>query len=441
MAETVIMETQTLTFAEDSIYGKTAMMAELSDNNLLAAIGVPFKVTWDGAEYTVNGQYVMGFMALGNLSIFDTSFPDTGEPFLIGGEVGYFTFVSSDAEATTHSIGITVDIDPTVFEPIYGPVAVSEFTEATGGVYIYQYFGTIANITQGKTYFVYWDHVLFKVLGESYELVISETESFMLPYLGDIGLMAATGNVPEGTDGSGEPFCIYVASSEITGGTPQSMVVTNSSGSSHYVGIFAVATNVVLKDRNGQPTEYAGVKKIKVNMSDGTTSLWIDETTVPTPVATEVELNLANGNQTITPSSGQVFNSVEIIKPADLLPGNILKNKNIGGVLGTYEAPEEMTVTITPDFSGGNITEVPETGKVFNEVIVVKPETLLDQNIKKNVAVAGITGGLNYIETVTTASGMDAVLVEENEGNVYKYTGATTDNYTSGDIYIVEAVT
>jgi len=440
MADTVILETQTLTFEEGTLFGKTAMMSELSDEDLFAAIGIPLKITWDGNEYILDGQYIAGMAAFGNLSIMDSSYPDTGEPFIIGGQLGYGVFISADMTAQTHNVGISVDFDFSTLELIQTPGNIP-FSGMVEGLYAGDSNGAFAGIKANKSYLVYWDAVFFKVPGESYEIAISETENATISYVGDIGLMAVAGEVPEGTDGSGEPFCIYVVPSEVTGGAPFDAVITNSSASSHVVGLVEIAAKVVLKDRNGQPVEHAPVQKIKVKMSDGTISLWIDETSVPTPVPAEIELDLTGGNQTVTPINGQVFSSIEIIKPADLSPENILLNKNIGGVIGAYEAPEKITAEITPDFSGGNMTKVPDAGKVFDEVVVIKPETLLEENIKKNAVVAGITGSLNYIEDVATASGMDSVLIEENEGNVYRYTGTTTDIYVNGDIYIVEAGT
>ena len=42
------------------------------------------------------------------------------------------------------------------------------------------------------------------------------------------------------------------------------------------------------------------------------------------------------------------------------------------------------------------------------------------------------------IETITTAEEMDAKLVAENVGNAYRYIGAATEFYATGDFYIVE---
>ena len=57
--------------------------------------------------------------------------------------------------------------------------------------------------------------------------------------------------------------------------------------------------------------------------------------------------------------------------------------------------------------------------------------TYVPSDIDFNVNVAGI------IE-IATSSAMDAVLVADNVGKYYKYTGTTDDKYTNGDIYQVQ---
>ena len=98
--------------------------------------------------------------------------------------------------------------------------------------------------------------------------------------------------------------------------------------------------------------------------------------------AKEVDLAMASGNQTITPTSGKVLSQVVVKKPATMLPENIKKDVNIGGVTGTLEiggggelnvaygdtAPEDTSklwvktaepdsVEISPDFGYGEAVQ------------------------------------------------------------------------------------
>ena len=141
-------------------------------------------------------------------------------------------------------------------------------------------------------------------------------------------------------------------------------------------------------------------------------------------------LAMAAGNQSVTPDSGKVLSKVTITKPATLIAGNVKKDVNIGGVVGTLEPQKEeqekpITITangsqtVTPDagkvlskvtittnvpatpteektvtlaLADGNQVINPTAGKNISKVTITKPETLLPENIKKGVTIAGVVG-------------------------------------------------
>lgn len=70
---------------------------------------------------------------------------------------------------------------------------------------------------------------------------------------------------------------------------------------------------------------------------DGWTEVHVDVPAIPTEEKT-VELALASGNQIVNPTAGKNISKVTITKPATLIPENIKKDVTIAGVLGTYEA-------------------------------------------------------------------------------------------------------
>lgn len=51
-----------------------------------------------------------------------------------------------------------------------------------------------------------------------------------------------------------------------------------------------------------------------------------------------VDLSMASGNQVVSPDSGKVLSKVTVNKPSTLIPDNIKKDVNIGGVVGTLES-------------------------------------------------------------------------------------------------------
>ena len=129
--------------------------------------------------------------------------------------------------------------------------------------------------------------------------------------------------------------------------------------------------NIELKDKNGITLKTAGKycsedvgiipklqsKSVATNGSVvadegycGLDSVTVDVPATPTEEKT-VDLAMALGNQTITPTSGKVLSQVVVKKPATLIAGNIKKDVNIGGVTGTLEpqtAPKLQTKTVTP---------------------------------------------------------------------------------------------
>lgn len=72
----------------------------------------------------------------------------------------------------------------------------------------------------------------------------------------------------------------------------------------------------------------------------GLSKVTVSVPTTPTEEKT-VELALADGNQVLTPTAGKNFSKVTITKPATLLPENIKKGVTIAGVVGTYETPAQ----------------------------------------------------------------------------------------------------
>lgn len=114
---------------------------------------------------------------------------------------------------------------------------------------------------------------------------------------------------------------------------------------------------------------------------------------VPDTEEVAVELDMSEGDQTIEPSEGKLLSKATVKKPETLVPENILLGVEIGGVVGSAVAEvetEEKTVEL--DFSSGDMTIEPTEGKFLSRVDIPKPETLVPENIAKDVMIAGILG-------------------------------------------------
>ena len=154
---------------------------------------------------------------------------------------------------------------------------------------------------------------------------------------------------------------------------------------------------------------------------DKENNVWIEQKGA-TPVqpakpeqAKTVDLNMATGNQTVLPDEGMTLSSATIIKPDTMIPENIKIGVNIGGVVGTAPTPKaEQTKTVNLDMAAGNQTINPDEGKVLSSAVVTKPTTLVAENIKKDVNIGGVIGTLEEVPTgqyitMTYAPGGEAV--------------------------------
>lgn len=115
-----------------------------------------------------------------------------------------------------------------------------------------------------------------------------------------------------------------------------------------------------------------------------------------TEQAKTVDLAMASGNQVVSPDSGKVLSGVTITKPATLVASNIKKGVTIGGVVGSYD-PTFTTETKTVDLAMGSGNQVisKSSGKDgMTQVTITKPSTMLPANIKKGVNIGGVVGSL-----------------------------------------------
>ena len=126
----------------------------------------------------------------------------------------------------------------------------------------------------------------------------------------------------------------------------------------------------------------------------GLDSVTVDVPATPTQEKT-VDLAMASGDQVIPPDSGYDLSKVTVKKPSTLVASNIKTGVSIGGVTGTLEAKkDEEAKTVDLAMASGDQTIPPTSGKVLSQVVVKKPATMLPENIKKDVNIGGVTGTL-----------------------------------------------
>jgi hypothetical protein len=189
--------------------------------------------------------------------------------------------------------------------------------------------------------------------------------------------------------------------------------------------------------------------------SNGTTTLATKNTYVPcdidfnvnVPVPSVplqdsklVELSMADGsNQNVMPDTNYTaMKQVIIVKPTALVAGNIRNGISIAGISGSFTADANAlsgnilsgkTAYVRGSKVTGSIPTYSGTTNVTSNQTLETSGKYMPNDIVVNVA--------GIIE-IATSSAMDAVLVADNVGKYYKYTGTTDDKYTNGDIYQVQ---
>lgn len=102
---------------------------------------------------------------------------------------------------------------------------------------------------------------------------------------------------------------------------------------SHTVAVYKATEaqpKIVLKDMNGKDNTYEGVTAVKLNKDDGSTQIFSKGEAEEKTIA----LDFSAGDMEIA-EENKLFSSVTIPKPETLLPENIAKDVTIAGVVGT----------------------------------------------------------------------------------------------------------
>lgn len=169
----------------------------------------------------------------------------------------------------------------------------------------------------------------------------------------------------------------------------------------------------------------------------GLDSVTVDVPATPTQEKT-VDLAMASGDQVIPPDSGYDLSKVTVKKPSTLVASNIKTGVSIGGVTGTLEAKkDEEAKTVDLAMASGDQTITPTSGKVLSQVVVKKPATMLPENIKKDVNIGGVTGTLEpqtapklQTKTVTPTKSQQSVSPDSGYDGLSSVTvNAIPDNY------------
>lgn len=382
MAST-ILELQTLTNFVEEEGGRVFL--DYMDCPLFV-VGHTHQITWDGTVYTCIAQIADGIPVLGNAAILGGE--DTGEPFLFGVVPGEFLdagtnimiIFSVDPNATEHTVAITAE---TAAELTFFYLDLPFQYVSFYGMYLWETYGdtdrfpdpTPFELIPGETYRVVWDGVPYDCIG-----IDVNSGGLSGVGLGNFGLLGMAAD-------TGEPFVMGVFSDG-----SDTACLTPQEGSYHNMIIYRLipaGNEIVLKNYSGEPVTYENVDAVMFDTPEGGTQVYTRGSLIS---GISVQLDLKDGDQTITVPDGTVARSATILKPDTLVPENIRNGTTIAGVEGEFLGDtEELALSLS--MADGDMVITPtDDCKVISQVTITKPETLIPENIAEGVEIGGVVG-------------------------------------------------
>lgn len=357
--------------------------------------GEKYMVYWDGILYNCVGTQVAdGVWGIGNLSLFDPSLPNTEQPFVIGYIVespsNTSGYMSTDLEATSHEVAIyrlEEKESLVVFEEqeVSGFEYDSDFGAYTTGAKRPAEF----SLEAGKKYQVLW--------GE--EEFVKESVSTPYPFDTRIDMVLLGNGRAIGLEDTGEPFSFaYVPSLDA------SMILSGSDASINIaISIYEEPDGVVIRNPRGKTIVYGDYPQLLINKVSGEKEIYSKGKSVDNLT---VSLDLSNGDQTIYPVEKLFTQSTTIKKPDSLQPSNIVKDVEIAGVVGSVDVSKE-DVVVDLNLASGDQVVTPSVAASLSSVTITKPDTLVAENIKSGVVIGGVEGILTQAQGVETSVELD----------------------------------
>lgn len=152
--------------------------------------------------------------------------------------------------------------------------------------------------------------------------------------------------------------------------------------------------DAVILNYSQTPVNYEAVPKVWLTHPDSTEEapVLVPFTYGELVEGTEITPDFSAGDMTISVPDGSLVKEATILKPEGLTPENVRQGVNICGIDGEFLGDtEEAEVELS--MADGNQVILPSAdGKSLSKVTVKKPETLIPENIAKGVEIGGVVG-------------------------------------------------
>ena len=351
-------------FAFDSTYGAYAY--GVNPHPFTFVLGDTYTVTWDGVAYECVSQdmsaLAAGCIAIGDLSAFGGT--GNSEPFVIAWIPGGVTFFSF-AEGESHTVEIQAHSNV-----VYSAQGIA-LTD--GGAEV-----AVCGLVIGEEYTV-------AINGTEHTLIakeVSTEDGLSISYVGNMGLIDSI------YEDTGENFVFY----DVTAANVAVIFCPTASAVDLTIAI-AVSeeedpVGIIMKNYYGENVAYYGLETVSFNTTD------MGEVTFTKGIKTQktVSADFSAGDQVIQAGECELYDRVTVEKPENLLPENIRSGETVAGIEGTFIGDtEEVTVDLAMA-DGDQVVTPSAEGKVLSQVTIKKPETLIPENIAKDVDIGGIIG-------------------------------------------------
>lgn len=125
--------------------------------------------------------------------------------------------------------------------------------------------------------------------------------------------------------------------------------------------------HVSLYDRTGTPGNYEIGKGIRLFSADGTPRDFISSS----PVEATIQPNFAEGDMEVLPNDDELFSKVTVRQPETLVPENIAKDVDVCGIIGTMVTGKKIVC------DSGTLTGHSESDVVVEHSLGVTPDLII----------------------------------------------------------------
>lgn len=389
-----------------------------------------YTVYWDGEPYVCVAEELPADdgsepVFAGNMHALGVSAGNENAPFIIGSTVDRNELADLDDSNPSHSVsiyyGATTGNGDTTALP---ETALSGFEQDNTGFYGVYFSPAIYQLEAGTEYKVIWDGVEYKVTAID---------------IGDImdGFVFAGNGADFIAPDSGEPFAITSYSDSEYSET--AFYALRDYDKEHTIAIYyadegqvpdepvdpdeepETREGIILKDRNGKDVAYYGIETVTFDTTTENKRQVYSKGTVSDNM--EVTPDFSNGDMNVSHDDTDMVRSVTILAPSDLKPENIRKGTEIAGITGTLIGDtEEIRVPLSMVESDQVIVPTSEE-KVISRAVILKPDTLVPENILNGVNIGGVVG--NHIETNLEAE----LIMRTLSGNYYNSNVTTIGSF------------